>query len=142
MKLFPLIASVLLVLVLTASLLAFQGNVFEDDEETPPLPADAHQNAEWAFARYHFRNGDSYGGFRRFELWRADYPKADRQFTMGVRRLTRLHARGVEQIVDADSEDYFGVRREEIGKCVSRRWNRPQSKYEWQETACELHTLL
>ena len=26
---------------------------------------------------------------------------------MGVRRLTRLHARGVEQVVDADSDELF-----------------------------------
>jgi len=93
--------------VLSASLLAFQRRQLEEDDEDQQLAADAHQNAEWAFARYHFRSGDDYGGFRRFQLWRADYPKADRQFTRGVRRLTRLHARGAEQIVDADSDDLF-----------------------------------
>ena len=107
MKILPSIATAVLLFGLCLSLLAYQGRVFEEDDETPSLAADAHANAEWAFARYHFRSSDEYGGFRRFQLWRADYPKADRQFTMGVRRLTRLHARGVEQIVDADSDELF-----------------------------------
>ena len=107
MEILPSIATAVLLSGLSVSLLAFQGRVFEEDDETPSLAADAHANAEWAFARYHFRTGDEYGGIRRFQLWRADYPKADRQFTMGVRRLTRLHARGVEQIVDADSDELF-----------------------------------
>jgi len=107
MKILPIAATAFLFSVLTVSLLAFQGSVFEEDEETPALAADAHQNAEWAFARFHFRSESDSGGYRRFQLWKADYPKADRQFTMGVRRLTRLHARGIEQVVDADSDDLF-----------------------------------
>jgi uncharacterized protein DUF4159 len=107
MKILPSIATAVLLSGISVSLLAFQGRVFEEDEEAPPLPVGAHENAEWAFARFHFRSGDASSGFRRFELWAADYPKADRQFTMGVRRLTRLHARGMEQIVDADSDDLY-----------------------------------
>jgi hypothetical protein len=107
MKLLPAMAAALVLSGFCATLLAYQRNVFEDDDEPPPLAADAHQNAEWAFARYHFRSESDLGGYRRFQLWKADYPKADRQFTMGVKRLTRLHARGIEQIVDADSDELF-----------------------------------
>jgi hypothetical protein len=107
MKIIPFIAAAALLSGLSVTLLAFQARIFEEDESTPQLAADAHANAEWAFARYHFRSSDEVGGFWRFPLWRADYPKADRQFTMGVRRLTRLHARGVEQVVDADSDELF-----------------------------------
>ena len=39
--------------------------------------------------------------------WSIDYPKADRQFMAGVRRLTRLHVRSVEQVVDLESDDIF-----------------------------------
>jgi len=35
---------------------------------------------------------------------RGDYPKADRQFLIALRRLTRINARSVEQVVDLDSE--------------------------------------
>lgn len=107
MKIPLAIAGALLLTVLSATLLAFQGRIAEEDDEAPPLAADARANAEWAFARFHFRSNDDFGGFRRFHLWAADYPKADRQFTMGVRRLTRLHVRGLEQVVDADSDDLF-----------------------------------
>jgi hypothetical protein len=108
MKIHPSIATVVLLLGLSVSLLAFQGRMSEEDDEAPPpLPADAHQNAEWTFARYHFRSISESHNFLGFHLWAADYPKADRQFTLAVRRLTRLHARGVEQIVDADSDDLF-----------------------------------
>jgi hypothetical protein len=107
MKFFSSIAIALLFSTLTLTMLAFQGPGFEDEEETPTLPPDAQQNAEWTFARYHFRSNSDSGGYRRFHLWAADYPKADRQFTMGVRRLTRLHARGMEQVVDADSDELF-----------------------------------
>jgi hypothetical protein len=101
------IAAAFLLSCLSASLLAYQARVFEEDEESPALPADAHNKAEWAFARYHFRSSDEYNDFRLFRLWRADYPRADRQFTLGVRRLTRLHVRGIEEIVDADSDELF-----------------------------------
>ena len=107
MKILPSIAAAVLLSGLSVTLLAFQARVFEEHDEAPPLAAGAHENAEWAFARFHFRSSDESGGFWRFPLWRADYPKADRQFTMGVRRLTRLHARGVEQVVDADSDELF-----------------------------------
>lgn len=107
MKFIASIAIALLFSMLTLTLRAYQGRNFEDEDTAPPLPADAHENAEWTFARYHFRSNSDSGGYRRFHLWAADYPKADRQFTMGVRRLTRLHARGIEQVVDADSDELF-----------------------------------
>ena len=107
MKFISSIAIAILFSTLTLTLLAFQGRGYEDEDEAPPLPADAHENAEWTFARYHFRSNNDSGGYRRFHMWAADYPKADRQFTMGVRRLTRLHVRGIEQVVDADSDELF-----------------------------------
>ena len=107
MKRNPYFSGVLLITALGITLFAYQGRVFDDDDETPPLPADASQKAEWTFARYHFRSNNDDGGFRRFHLWAADYPKADRQFTMGMRRLTRIHTRGIEQVVDADSDDLY-----------------------------------
>src|SRR5258708_9609374 len=51
--------------------------------------------------------GNQFGGFHGFQRGGADYPKADRQFEMGVRRLTRLHTRPMEQIEDADSDEMF-----------------------------------
>jgi len=89
------------------SLFAFQRHVF-DEENAPSLPPNAHDNAEWTFARFHYHLGNEWGyGMRGFQRWAADYPKADRQFVMGVRRLTRLHARPIEEVVDAGSDEIF-----------------------------------
>jgi hypothetical protein len=107
MKLLPSILLAGLLSAMSCSLLAFQGHVFEEDE-SPSLPPGASENAEWAFARLHYTMGNQFGGgFRGFQRWAADYPKADRQFVMGVRRLTRLHARPMGLIVDADSDEIF-----------------------------------
>ncbi len=107
MKLPSALASALLLSGLSMALFAYQGRLYEDEDEAPPLAANAHANAEWAFARFHFPSSDDTGGYRRFHLWAADYPKADRQFTLGVKRLTRLHVRGIEQVVDANSDELF-----------------------------------
>jgi hypothetical protein len=45
-------------------------------------------------------------GYRR-SSWATDYPKADRQFVQGVRRLTRLHTRSTEQVVSLDNDEVF-----------------------------------
>ena len=39
--------------------------------------------------------------------WTVDYPKADRQFLQGVRRLTRIHSKSMEQVVDLVSDDIY-----------------------------------
>lgn len=78
------------------------------DERTPVIvPPGADRKTEWTFARYHYNVGSMFGGFRGFQRWAADYPKADRQFVMGVRRLTRLDARPIEQVVDGLSDDLY-----------------------------------
>jgi Domain of unknown function (DUF4159) len=71
----------------------------QDPAEDPP---DAYREAEYAFARLRYR---SYR--RRRPNWGTDSNKAERQFVQGVRRLTRIDTRSVEQIVDVDSDDVF-----------------------------------
>src|SRR5882672_2976160 len=108
MKLLPIIAITVLLSGLSAGLLAMQRRGYEEEDETPPIRVDPHEKAEWAFARFHFPStGYTNGGFRGFQLWAADFPKADRQFMQGVRRLTRLNARAMEKIVDADTDELF-----------------------------------
>jgi len=108
-RLLPIIVIAVLLSGLGISALAMQRLGYEEEDgEAPPLRVDPNEKAEWAFARFHFPgggNGD--GGFRGFQLWAADYPKADRQFVQGLRRLTRVNARAMEQIVDADSDKLF-----------------------------------
>ncbi|MEZ5352222.1 MAG: DUF4159 domain-containing protein [Bryobacteraceae bacterium] len=79
-----------------------------DEEDNPaPWPADAAEKTEFVFARLRYmarRNG--YFG-RGGGAWSTDYPKADRQFVQGARRLTRLHVRSVEQVISLDDNEIF-----------------------------------
>jgi len=100
-------AAAALVLLTGAALLAqFTGYpqtepLFKDGQSFPVENMQEH--AEWTFARFRY----DVGGFGRFQRWEADYPKADRQFVMGVKRLTRISARSTEHVVDADSDVLF-----------------------------------
>jgi hypothetical protein len=81
---------------------------FEEDDGPLPLPSDAGEKTEYTFARLRypsFRGGPMSWSMRG--NWTVDHPKADRQFVQGVRRLSRIHARSVEQVVDLESDDLF-----------------------------------
>src|SRR5580692_9722222 len=80
------------------------------------LPEDWHEASEWVFARlmYPQHPRARFGGFRygRWSDWREggtswtqDYPRADRHFAQALRRLSRVHARSVEQPVNLDDGD-------------------------------------
>ena len=78
--------------------------------ENFPVPADWQQKTEWTRAR--LRYPDIYGyPFRQLTMgdgrefpgyWTMDYPRSDRHLLEGVRRLTRIDSRSVEQIVSLD----------------------------------------
>ena len=115
--------------VIAGSLLAFQ----RPFREFPgveyrvgdiPLPPDYQEKTEWAFARLMYppapggRYGRGYGygrfgGYGRgdwtqgYSIWTQDFPRADRHFLLAVRRLTRLHVRSVEQVVNLDECDAY-----------------------------------
>ena len=78
-----------------------------DDDDASLLPTNTNERAEWTFARYHYGMGAGGGFFRGFQRWAADYPKSDRQFVMGVRRLTRIDSKVTEQVVDGNSDAIF-----------------------------------
>ena len=104
-----------LLLLIGLALHAFQryrpalnpGNVnsqYEYEMQNPvDDPPDAREKAEYAFARLRYRG---LRGYRR-SRWGTDSNKAERQFVQGVRRLTRIHTRSVEQIIDVDSDEIF-----------------------------------
>ena len=81
------------------------GGIIDMDGERFP-PANPNEKAEWTFARFHYDLGEDFG-FYRFQRWAADYPKADRQFILGVKRLSRVQSRSTEQVVDANSDDIY-----------------------------------
>ena len=94
-----------LLVVCAGVLFAFQINFkqYTDDEDNPvPVPANAYERTEWAFARLKYPSGRYAGFWGGRGSWPTDFPKADRQFVTGVQRLTRIHARSSEQIIDLE----------------------------------------
>jgi hypothetical protein len=70
------------------------------------LPSDYKNPAEWTRARlmYHnVRGGCDYS--RGDGSWTIDYPRSDRHLLQGIRRLTRIDTRSVEQPVELDGSD-------------------------------------
>jgi hypothetical protein len=89
-----------------------------------PLPADWRQPSEWTFARLmyppapgRYGRGFGYGygyGYGRGSfwaegdsMWTQDYPRADRHFSLALRRLTRIDVRSVEQPVNLDQGSVY-----------------------------------
>ena len=78
-----------------------------------PLPDGWQNKTEWTRARLKYpsvyaQGGNGGFGFRRRGLdlnWTIDYPRSDRHLLEGVRRLTRIDTRSVEQIVELDGTD-------------------------------------
>ena len=77
------------------------------------LPKDWQEKGEWAFARLMFPGGPNDGYRGRFDgdfrlglsLWTQDYPRADRHFSLALRRLSRIHVRSVEQPINVEDGD-------------------------------------
>src|ERR1039458_7274047 len=78
--------------------------------ENFPVPTDWNQKTEWTRARLRYpdiygypfvdlrmRDGKPFPGY-----WTMDYPRSDRHLMAGIRRLTRIETRSVEQIVSLD----------------------------------------
>src|ERR1051326_8220247 len=107
MRLFPAAtATSIAVLGLVGALLAQKP--FKEypglEYENFPLPKDANNKSEWTRARLKYNDvfRDFYG---RDLYWTMDYPRSDRHLLQGVRRLTRIDARSVEQVVELDGSD-------------------------------------
>jgi hypothetical protein len=71
-----------------------------------PLPPDWEQKTEWTRARLKYPSVYGQGYRRRGDLnWTIDFPRSDRHLLEGVRRLTRINTRSVEQVVELDGTD-------------------------------------
>lgn len=97
-----------LLFVLAATAVWAQRGRYRYEDDDVPMPADAGEKTEWVFGRLRY---DSGGGRRYWGggAWATDFPKADRQFVQGVRRLSRLHSRSVEQVVDINKDEIYNV---------------------------------
>lgn len=68
-----------------------------------PLPPDWNNKTEWTRARLKYPS--VYGNYRGEDLnWTIDYPRSDRHLLQGIRRLTRIDTRSVEQVVDLEDD--------------------------------------
>ena len=73
----------------------------------------SHDKAEFSWSRLRgttgrYGGGGGGGGFGYgYGSWSRDYPKADRQFLVALKRLTRINGRSTEQVVDLDSDDIY-----------------------------------
>jgi hypothetical protein len=82
-----------------------------------PLPPDFQDRTEFVFARLMRPDaGGGVGAFGRarrggarwrhgYTWWTNDYPRADRHLLVALRRITRAHARSVEQPVNLEDDD-------------------------------------
>ncbi len=89
----------------------------QDPVDDPP---DAGEKAEFAFARLRYRSAQYGGrrGFGRRSSWGVDSNRADRLFEVATRRLTRIHTRSVEEVIDIDDgpmNDYPWLYAVEVG---------------------------
>lgn len=81
---------------------------YDGEWESYPLPPDYQEPAEFTRARLRYL---SIGPVHPINIdtgqwsWATDYPQTDRFFLQGLKRLTRVDARSVEQVVDLDGTD-------------------------------------
>ena len=76
--------------------------IYEREMQDPaPDPPDAWEEGEFVFARLRYRS------FRGRARWGTDANKSERLFLQGLRRLTRVETRSVEEIVDVDSDGMY-----------------------------------
>jgi hypothetical protein len=73
------------------------------------LPGDYQDKHEWTRARLRYSDITGYpthSYYRNFPgYWTMDFPRSDRHLLAGVRRLTRIDSKSVEQVVSLDGSD-------------------------------------
>jgi len=119
MRLLARISVLVLLVGAGTGLLALQrGGFSQDDQYGNAREAftggseDPNAKSEYSWSRLRYTTaGRGYGGYGYYGggNWSRDYPKADRQFLIALRRLTRIQARPTEQIVDLDQLDATGT---------------------------------
>ncbi len=112
MRVRPIAVATLSVFCLWSALYAYQRGPrpwWFDSDDNVSTPQDANEKTEYAFARLQYPSyGRGPGGIWAMRgNWTIDYPKADRQFVQGLRRLTRVHTRSVEQVVNLETDEIY-----------------------------------
>jgi hypothetical protein len=108
MKFLPAISAILLLAAVGGGLSAFEpaANQYGDDYSSFE---QSHEKAEFSWSRLRYTTsrygGGGYGYGYGYGSWSRDYPKADRQFLIALKRLTRINGRSTEQVVDLTNDD-------------------------------------
>jgi hypothetical protein len=107
MTLRPAFPVVLLSVVLAIGLFAVESHAFQYGQWRGYQQYDPHEKAEFYWSRLQYGSrARAFGGYGYgYGSWSRDYPKADRQFLLAMKRLTRVEGRSYEQVVDLDSVD-------------------------------------
>lgn len=99
-----------LLILLTGAVFVFAQKPFKQYRETAedysdyPLPPDWEKPAELVVARLKFP--DIWRSRYGTDLyWTMDYPRGDRHLAQGLRRLTSMDVRSVEQVTELDESD-------------------------------------
>jgi hypothetical protein len=110
MKLLQAIPAALVGTALCTALYAYQRTAefgFDDDAQT-----NVRAEFYWSRLSYAPAMGSGfaggyggYGGYGWRHSWSRDYPKADRQVLLAMKRLTLIQTRSTEQVVSLDSND-------------------------------------
>ena len=77
----------------------------EREEPEPAAPDGPPENFNYVFTRLIYQSPG--GRLFRGHTWDTDYPKADRQFMMGVLRYTRMNARRQEHVLRLQDPNLF-----------------------------------
>lgn len=111
MRLRPATPVLLLLAVLAIGLCAVESQAFQFGEwrgyDTSPVRSKEQAEFYWSRLAYTSR-ARSFGGYGYgygYGSWSRDYPKADRQFLLAMKRLTRIQGPSREQVVDLDHAD-------------------------------------
>jgi hypothetical protein len=103
-----MLAAGLLALVLSGALYGFRENHWAryEPEMQDPVddPPDAEIKGEFAFGRLRYRSFRD--RFRRAR-WGTDANKSDRLFVQALRRLSRVNAQSIEEIVNTGSDEVY-----------------------------------
>jgi hypothetical protein len=111
MKFLPGISVILLLAGVGSGLPALEPAAYQYGDQSYSTFEQSHDKAEFSWSRLRYttaRYGGSGGGYGfgyGYGSWSRDYPKADRQFLIALKRLTRINGRSTEQVVDLDSDD-------------------------------------
>jgi len=109
MKLGRLVFAILLLVSICFALQSgFQGYGRRQSYQAGPnVPSEFY----WSRLQYtsSYADGNSYGGWRRYGYggWSRDYPKADNDCLIALRRLTHINSPSPLNVVDLDSDHVF-----------------------------------